>query len=189
MKRFSALLIPIFIAAPLVAQSGLDQSKVLPLSPKTQLEQFQAKTGSVILKGYTEIGSVSGKGSSLTVTAMEFTDAASKAKQFGVVIEVATGEKSNRSYIDLDEVDSLLKGVDYIGRLDKSVTKLSSFEASYSTKGDFTITIFNRSGSNNMDIAIQSGGRFGVQAFFETAELSNIRQLIERAQASLQALK
>jgi hypothetical protein len=41
-----------------------------------------------------------------------------------------------RSYIDYDEIVGLIEGLDYIAKADANMTKLKSFEVSYSTKGD-----------------------------------------------------
>src|SRR5262249_104311 len=131
------LLVFVSIVATVVEaqQPAPQQLPVASPSPKTRLEQFQAKTGSVAVKGYSEVGRLAGKaGSAVTVTSMEVTDASNSAKQFGIIITTqGAGQyaQENTSYIDFDEVDSLLKGIDYIGRVDKSVTKLGRFEATY----------------------------------------------------------
>jgi len=174
-------------AAPAAAQSPAASPP-----PKTRLEQFQAKTGLVVIKGFTEVGTAAGKyGSTVSVSAMEFTDASSGAKQFGVTIDIkGSGDypQKSTSYIDSDEVDSLLNGIDYIGRADKSVTKLASFEATYRTKGDFAMTVFS-SGRTGTMIAVQSG-RFGTaSAYFDIAELPKVRQLIQKAQTTLESIK
>ena len=187
------LLSPLLGAFGAIAQQPADQVQAAAQlqKPKTQLEQFQAKTGSALVKGYKTIGSLPGKfGSSITVTAMEFTDAASGAKQFGITIEVketSRYERKNTSYVDLDEIDSLLSGMDYISRVTKSSTKLVDFEAIYRTKGDLSIDRFTR-GDSTM-VAVQSGTYGGANAFFDSKELPNIRALLDKAQTSLEAVK
>jgi hypothetical protein len=160
--------------------------------PQTRLEQFQAKTGSVVIKGYTEVGTAAGKyGSTVTVSAMEFTDASSGAKQFGITIDIkGTGQypQKGTSYIDADEIESLLKGIDYIGAADKTVTKLARFEDTYRTKGDFAMTVFS-SGSTGTMLAVESGRFSTARAYFDITELSKVRQLIEKAQKILDSVK
>jgi hypothetical protein len=107
------------------------QAAAQPQKPKTQLEQFQAKTGSVLIKGYTQIGGLSGKfGTSINVIAMEFTDAASGAK-------------------------------DYIARVDKNSTKLGDFEAIYRTKGDLSIDRFSSASGTMVAIQSGAFGAVG----------------------------
>lgn len=197
MKLFSVIIV--FLIAPALAyaqQSNIrqPQQEESP-SPKTRLEQFQAKTGSVIVKGFSDIGSATGKyAAKITVISIEFTDASSGAKQFGITIEVqGSGEspQKNRSYIDLDEIDSLLNGLEYISRIDKSATKLANFEATYRTKGDFSITTFSSiiGGRPGTMIAVDSGRFPKATAYFEVADLPKLRQLIQNAQATLQSAK
>lgn len=191
----------LIVSLLLIGFSACDSRSVAPASPqtvaaspppKTRLEQFQIKTGSVVIKGFTEIGTAEGSfGSTLTVSAMEFTDASTGAKQFGVTFDIkGTGEypQKGTSYVDLDEVDSLLKGIDYIGHADKSVTKLANFEATYRTKGDFAITTFSSSSTGTM-FSVQSGRFSTANAYFNISELPKVRELVQKAQATLQSIK
>lgn len=176
----------------LLATNCLAQEAPKPTQqPKTKLEQFQAKTGSVIVRGFSKMGSVSGQfGSSMTVESKEFTDASTGAKQYGITISVAEAspQRENTSYIDLDEIDSLLKGITYIGAITKSVTKLKDFQADYRTKGDFAISTFsNRIGE--IGVAVQSGTYGHTSAYFDLKDLSKISEIIQTAQNTLQTIK
>ena len=74
----------------------------------------------------------------VSVDAKEFTDPSSSKRQSGVTIEVkgsAQFDNATTSYVDYDEIESLLKGLDYIVKLDKSATKLRSFQADYRAAG------------------------------------------------------
>src|SRR5262249_7879465 len=122
---------------------------------------------------------------------MEVTDASNSAKQFGIIITTqGAGQyaQENTSYIDFDEVDSLLKGIDYIGRVDKSVTKLGRFEATYRTKGDFAVATFGGQRTETM-LALGSASFGTAKAYFDVAELPKLRQLVQKAQATLEAIK
>jgi hypothetical protein len=80
----------------------------------TKLEKFQGRTGAVIIKGFTRMGLMTGTGGSVEVSSMEFTDAQTGRKEQGVLIEIKESgrlSRSGRSYIDYDEIDSLLKGI------------------------------------------------------------------------------
>src|SRR5260370_42587297 len=59
-----------------------------PLPPATKLEEFSAKTGIVVIRGFSTIGEVRGMGS-VTVTAREFRDASNpKLRQTGLSVGV-----------------------------------------------------------------------------------------------------
>ena len=135
----NSLLAVTIICALVTLSSAAQEAKQLAKEPKTKLEAFEAQTGSVLIKGFGEIGSVSGMGSSVVVDCREFTDATTSRKEYGITIEVKeTGrfERKDTAFIDYDEIDSLLKGIDYISKIDKSVTLLPDFEAAYRTKAE-----------------------------------------------------
>jgi hypothetical protein len=145
----------------------------------TKLEQFQAKTGIVVVRGYTKVGSVSGTGGSVSVDARDFRDARNpQTRLTGVSIEVFNnGGRTNTAFIDNDEIESLLAGLDYISKVTKDITPLSSFEIEYRTKGDFSITVFNT--SNNGLSAAVSAGRIGkTLVYIPLQKLTELRQLI-----------
>lgn len=168
------------------------QAPAAPTAPKTKLEAFEAQEGVVIVQGFSRIGELRGTyGGSVVVQANEFTNATTGTRASGTVIDVKEGarlERSNRSFIDYDEIASLLKGIDYIAKADKSVTKLENFQADYRTKGDVKISTFSTTGGEIM-VAVAAGriGRTSVHLKF--ADLGALRNLISSAQERLDAAK
>ena len=158
--------------------------------PKTKLEGFQAQTGTIVIKGYSEIGMVAALGR-VEVTAMEFTDATTRRKQSGVLIEVKESgrlETSNRSFIDYDEVDALLTGLDYISKATTGVTKLGMFEATYKTKGYFSATTYSSKGGK-IEAAVSSGYIRASSVFLSLQQLGELRTLIAQAKQKLDSVK
>jgi hypothetical protein len=154
--------------------------------PATKLEAFQSRTGMVRIKGFTEVAAIQG----VSIQAWEFRDAANPASRApGIVVEVKEysaygNSRENRAFVDADEIDSLLKGIDYISRAEKSVTKFSNFEAVYDTKGDLRITAFNdRNGK--IKAAVDCGKIGKTTAFLELTELAKLRDAIALAQSQL----
>ncbi len=134
-------LLPLVLAAVVTSQAlAQDKAAPVPKEPKTKIEIFDAKTGAVIVHGFSTIGTVRGRfGTSATVECKEFTDASSGKKEYGITITVKDTSEYKRehvSYIDYDEIDSLTKGIDYITKVDKTATKLDDFQADYKTKGE-----------------------------------------------------
>lgn len=159
---------------------------------KTKLEAFQAKSGTVLIKGFSRIGSVETRyGGSAEVQAIELRDASSPLRVTGVVVTVKESgrlERESRSFIDYDEIDSLIKGLDYVARADSTITKLSSFEANYSTKGDLEINVFSQQ-SGGLAAAISSGSLGTVRAFITVDDLSKFRALLMEAKTRLDAIR
>jgi hypothetical protein len=177
----------IFVGTTPAMAQQLSQSES---SPKTKIEAFQVQTGTVVIKGYSEIGQIKAMGS-VKVRAMEFTDAATNKKQTGVLIEIKESgrlESEDRAFIDYDEVDALLKGLDYISKATGDITKLGQFEATYKTKGYFSATTYNN-GAGKIDAAVMSGYIRPVTAFLSLEQLNNLRDLVVQAKQKLDSTK
>lgn len=157
----------------------------------TKIEKFQARVGAVIIKGFSDIGSIGGTGGVVEVTSMEFTDAQSGVKVQGVVIqlkEIGRLSREARSFIDYDEIDSLLKGINYIAKVELAVTKLDNFEAIYRTKSEFSVTTFSNNSQVN-GVAISSGRYSPVRVFLKQDDLTKFRELLLMAQGKLDSAK
>jgi hypothetical protein len=170
------------------------QEPVKPASQedhKTKLEAFQAKYGVVIVRGFSAVGSQDGMlGTSVEVECKEFTDASSGKKEYGITVAVKGSGRLDRkstSYIDYDEIDSLLKGIEYISKIDKTATKLSSFQADYKTKGDLGVSTYNN--EDKIQAAVQSGRIGSTTAFMTLDHLIAFRNLIARAKEILDGIK
>jgi hypothetical protein len=156
--------------------------------PATKLESFQAKTGMVIVRGFTTVGALRGIGGGIKVDAREFRDASNPSTRVsGISISVKENdrlERENTSFIDSDEIDSLLVGLDYISKATKDITKLDQFEAEYRTKGDFSVTVFNES-NGKLSVAISSGHIGKTTAYIKLADLLELSHLITSAKSRL----
>jgi len=167
----------------------VQQPKAQLQESKTKLESFQKQSGIVFVKGYSEIGAIYGTGS-VSVGCMELTDATTKTRQMGLVVEVKESgdlENSNKSYIDYDEIDALLQGIQYITNINRDATKLDNLEVTYQTRGDFSVVTFN-SGAE-MYAGVQSGTIQAARAFLSIPQLDELRNLILQAKQKLDALR
>lgn len=183
MKKFvvTAVLVILFTSTAY----GQEQAEMQ--KPATKLEAFQARTGIVVVRGFTTVGSVRGMGT-VTVNARDFRDASNpKTRLTGVSITVKESgrlERENTAFIDSDEIGSLLAGLDYVSKATKDVTPLTNFEAEYRTKGDFRITVFNNA-SGELSAAV-SAGRIGkTTAYIKLPQIFELRQLILGAKSKI----
>jgi hypothetical protein len=179
----AALLLPSVYAANL--KDSVPQAK-------TKLEQFSAKTGVVLIRGFHKIGSAQGLyNTSVNIEAKEFTNVTDGTKQYGITIEAfkenGKYDKQHTSFIDYDEIDSLVKGIDYITKVKSDITKLEDFQADYKTKGDLKISTFS-SGEKVMS-AVTSGNISGVGAYFNIEDLAKVKDLILKAKTKIGEIK
>lgn len=186
-KRIIGLLAALALLIPSLWLVVARQPRQAEREPRTKLEAFQVEPGTVIIKGYSEIGEVLALGD-VKVMALEFTDATTGRKQSGVRIEIKESvrlENTDRSFIDYDEIEALLKGIDYISKATSDVTKLKMFEATYKTKGSFSVTTFNNnSGEITATVNIRS-----VSVFLSLPKLAELRTLIAQAKKNLDLAK
>ena len=189
MKRLICAAAVLLVFSPLPAVS---QTATPPAAAKTKLEAFEAQEGVVIIQGFSRMGELKGVyGGSVAVLAKEFTHATTGKRESGIVIDVKEGgriERNNRSFIDYDEIGALVKGLEYIGKADKSVTKLESFQVDYRTKGDLKVSTFNTPGGEVM-VAVSSGRIGATSVHFKFADLNALHGLISGAKERLDAAK
>lgn len=185
---FRALLYTIGIL--ILTQGAYSQQTNKSEESKTKLESFQAKTGSVVIKSYSSIGGISGRLGSVQVDALELRDATSGLRVLGITINVkesARLEREDTSFIDYDEIDSLIKGIDYVSKVSSPTETLSNFEARYKTRGDFSIVTFN--GSDGVSAAVTSGSIGRARAYISLDELQKLRQVLTDAKTKLDAIR
>lgn len=184
------LLFATFLAFPLLTNAQ-EQPDAAKLPPTTKLEAFSARTGIVLIKGFSTLGTINGMGR-VSIDAREFRDASNpKSAQYGVAIEVKESgrlERENTSFIDEDEIDSLIRGLDYISKIGTNVTTFRNFEAQYKTKGDLSMTVFSGRGGET-SFAVSSGRIGKTTAFLKLADAEQMRSLLSEAKKVIAAAK
>lgn len=193
MYRTRQLLVVPFLfllAASCAAQEP--QPTPTPLEFQTRLESLMSETGTVIVKGYTRVGSMSGSRGTAYFTVWEVTDAGTGRREQGIGIEISDTttnrpDSEERAYVDYDELAPLLKGIDYIMKLNDKVTKLSSYEAQYQTRGGLLLVTFNT--ANGYAAAITTGGGRRPRFVLRPTGLAEFRNLLESAKDVLDAAR
>ena len=181
--------VAIGIGAP---ESVKAQEAVALPEPPTKLEAFMVRAGVVMLCGSSRFGTVRGEpGSLIAVAGKELTNTGSGERALGVAIEVRKleGRDPDRvSYVDLDELPSLLGGLAYMAKVDRTATSLDHFEAHYLTRGGLLVSLYNT--STGMKSTVSSGlGAAATTSELDYGEFQRLRQLLQSAYDSLRALQ
>jgi hypothetical protein len=109
-------------------------------SLRTQIGLFEAQTGVVIVKGISPVGSVQLGFGQLSLGCKQTKNVSTGEKIHGLVVEVEGSQFApEAALVDDDEVDSLLKAVNYLAKVNNDVTTLPGFEASYTTKAGLRV--------------------------------------------------
>ncbi len=187
MHRTTALL---FAAGPLLIGSVLAQeTNPCPLVPATKLEAFETNTDTVIIKATAPLGAVQGHGGTVSVRCREITDAGTGRWERGLVIDLAFGSQALDSMlIDYDELGSLLDGLEYLAKVDWSVTTLTGFDAVYTTKGGFRAAAFGSRRTGNIQYAVRDNRVPFRPLLLSRDQLTQLRSLVQQTKAKLDSL-
>ncbi|MGD0746161.1 MAG: hypothetical protein ABSA45_13490 [Verrucomicrobiota bacterium] len=158
--------------------------------PPTELEAFEAQTGTVIVKGAGQIGSLAAGALNITVFSKESLDVSTGRKEYGMMIQmVANNQQEWRRVVDYDELDSFLSGLDYLARIDYNVTTLPTFVAGYTTKSGFRVGAFTNQRRGAIQFFLQAYNAESPRVLISPAQLAQFQTLIEQTRKNLDALR
>ena len=190
MRRFIAVLIAIAGGSLLGDLVRAQETNVYPLMPATKLEAFETNTDTIIIKGTAPMGTVSMHGGEVSVRCREITDAGTGRRESGILIDFAFGAQvEGTTLIDYDELDSLLDGLEYLGKVGWSVTSLPDFSAVYTTKGGFRADARGSRRTGNIEFAVQSTRIGAPKLLLSRDQLGQLRSLIDQARTKLDSLR
>ena len=157
-------------------------------APRTEIELFETQTGTVIVKGIGPIGSMNIGAGIVSLRSKETTEIGTGRKLYGLVIEFAGGNQPReRAVIDYDELDSLLNGIDYLGKISYDVTALPGFEAGYATRSGVRIVAYSSRRQGGIQTFLQFGDNPRIP--LASDQMTQLHGLISQAKNSLDALK
>lgn len=166
-----------------------------PPAPATKIEAVALRKGALILRGYSDVGSVQGDSSTLYVRAIEVTDKSKDEKRYGLELSVVTQLRTVVSYLDDDDLDAFGEAIDSLGKLDNNATAMMSFDATFRTRSDLQVTSFVPNSGGRM-IALRavqtlrpSGQLVWATAYFPLSQLQNIQQQLAAGKQALERAK
>ena len=153
---------------------------------------FAAQSGVVIVRGFSRLGDVRGAyGSTITVEIQEYRNAATGDSEHGISVEVRESGRSERvhtSYVDFDELPALIEGLEYLGRVEKTATAQTDFQADYRTRDDLVVSAYSAE-NRGTRVAVSSGALEPVRAHLTFSDLVELRTLVQKAYAALEELR
>jgi hypothetical protein len=169
-----------------------------PLPPATKLEAFVAEAGRLTTVGTETLGRIGGGfASEPVVVAVREIRSQSGIVIRGMVVDVTESQyRSTRSFVDADEIDELVRGMDALLDLRANPTPLARFEISYTTKGELELTAYNdpsiktqTAPSGEIRFAVEAGRvvtatRVGIAA----NDFRKLRDLVAAANERLKAI-
>ena len=163
-----------------------------PIEPRTKLEAMEWRYERILIKGFTRVVNLQVRGATIRVDAVEMRDSGAPNIARGLVISMfghTDPPQENRAYVDYEEIDSLLKAMETVGKVSESVTKLASFEARYRTVGDLEVLVFRQGRASGTAASITSGICDRVTGLLTLDELETLRAHIIEAKTRLDESK
>jgi hypothetical protein len=188
------LLLALFCGSAMAQRPGPQFRRPLacePVEPRTKLEAIEWQYEKVLVKGFSQIATFTARDVEVRIDAVELKETASATRAIGLVIALKeTGEnpRENRSFVDYDEIDRLLKGLNAISKVNESVTRLAGFEARYRTVGDLEVLVFRQSRSG-IAASLTSGICDRVTAPLTLDDLDRLKAHIVEAKTRLDEIK
>jgi hypothetical protein len=118
----------------------------------------------------------------------------SSSRTTGIVVSLTSTRDSadqtreDRAFIDYEEIDGLIAGIDAVSRVNESMTKLAGFEARYRTLGDLEVGVFRQTRTGTA-VVLASGICDQVTVNMSLDDLVKFRQMILEAKSKLDELK
>jgi hypothetical protein len=156
-------------------------------APKTEIENFEAQTGTVIIKGFGQGGSLTTAAGIISVRLKESIDVGHGSKLYGVAIELAAGQSREFFIVDYDEMDALVSSIDYLGKITYDASAMPSFEASFTTKSGVRIVAYSAVRQGGIHTYLQFGDAPRIS--LASDQLAQFENLIAQSKSALDALK
>ena len=164
-----------------------------PLEPRTKLEAIEGSYERILLKGFSQIATVRVRGAEIRIDAVELRESTASTRAMGIAIAMKEADQErineNRAFVDYEEIDSLLKAIDFAAKVNETVTKLAGFEARYRTRGDFEFVVFRQGRASGTAVAVTTGICDRVTGLLTLDELALVRAHIVEAKTRLDEIK
>lgn len=148
--------------------------------PATKLEGFRPAAGTLLTLGYDDLGRVG----AIAVEVRGLRDSKG-AEAKGLLVEVAEGQYSKeRAFVDADEIEELLRGIDALLAVKTNPTAFEYFEVKYTTRGSLQLSAFNDK-RNGISYSVRAGAISHAQAFIDEGDMTNLRSMFVAAQTRL----
>ena len=175
----------------LFAQSGHTQAtNPCPAAPATLLESFETNIAVVVLKAGSEVGTVSARTGAIAVKCRQMTDLSTGNKAQGIAVEITDHSQAKDSMlIDYDEMVPLQNALDYLSKLEVSVTPLTIFDATYTTKGGLRLAAIGTRRTGVIQFTIRDARTGLPPLVLSRQELAQFSTLLDQAKATLDGLR
>jgi hypothetical protein len=184
------LLVLTFILAGMAAnaQTAAVSSVQITNAPRTQFEIFNFETDRLLIKGSSIIGTLNSQlDYPIEIRAERATDPATTNSVYAVSLRTRFSEHEVHSdYIDYDELDTVIRAIQYIGAATATVTPLDNYETVIRTKCGLSIAKLGK--ANKVTISITPGYYNAARNQIASFDLDDLARYLTAAKAKIDAV-
>jgi hypothetical protein len=170
--------------APLRAQD----TNVFSIVPATKLEAITTNVSTIIIKGTTDLGGFAAKTATISVKCKDYSDPASGHREQGISIEIVRNDQpKDVMLVDYDELAPLINAIDYLSKLDVSVSPMETFDAAYTTKGGFRLAALGTRRTGQVQFGMRDIRYNSAPVVMTREEMTRLDSLIDQAKRQLDA--
>ncbi len=156
--------------------------------PRTYFEAYNAVADAPLLKGMSVIGTLNSQiNYAVEIRAEVLTNLLSSNTVYGVSLRTRVSAKQVEvDYIDYDELDGLIRGIQLISQTALSPVQMDNFEAAYRTRCG--LSVLKVSNGNKVTILLKSGDPLATRNQMASFVLDDLGRYLTAAKAKLDAV-
>jgi hypothetical protein len=157
-------------------------------APRTYFEAYNAVADAPLLRGMSVIGTLNNQiNYPVEIRVETLTNLLSSNIVYAVALRTRLAAKQLEiDYIDYDELDGLIRGVQFISQSDHNATSLDNFESAYRTRCG--MSLLKVSSGNKLTIVMKSGDTLATRNEMASFVLDDLGRYLTAAKAKLDAL-
>ena len=176
-------LVFITVCCPLAFAARAQDTNAL----KTQIGVFESQTGVVIVRGFGQVGSIATSDAVISVRCKESSSTATGHKDYGIAVVIEGNQWRRSAIVDYGELNPLLNGMDYLGKMNYNVTSLPGFEATFTTKSGLELIAHGNKQEGGIRTYLQYDDSPRIP--LASDQWTQLTKLIEQAKAMLDSLR
>jgi hypothetical protein len=152
-------------------------------APATEIENFELQADTVIVKGFTEVGSVTTEGGVVSVRCKESDDTTTGRRLYGISVSLESNNLRGRLVMDYDELDPLIRGLGFLQGISYDVTTMAAFDASFATRSGLRVSAHSDRRQSTIQVYLQFSD--AVRIPLTSDQFTQFRNLINQAKTTL----
>lgn len=181
MKRVARLAFFAAIALPMMLLAQITNSI------RADIERFENQTNFLVVKGFGSGGELRLESGTLGVRLKDSYNPDFAQRMQAIVITYSAGEHRERATIDYDEIETLLRGLDYLRSVNYDSTGLPGFEAAIQTRDGFRAIAFGSHRQSSVEHSIQFDDCARIA--LNSDQFVQLRNIIAQARTTLDQLR